>query len=322
MLAAGLNEDEAQERAFFCQMPDQVKEFDASTAGIDWTELDLAVSRDSPLAIRGLGQLFPSLDPDGVPTRRATPITSHGLDTRLDLRADIGEQTPEGLAEVMAHRRLDLDIAEGLHSLTGGNAGSELMYRQGQLSLFSEDRLIFGLALHAYGDSYAHVDTNDGGIEGPAGLSRSGEAIRAGVANGRAPGRNSNPKAGQASLYRQYVGNLYQVVCDTLRTDRNRQVGRSAVLDALSELAGMSFVSQAVSVSDPDRERAECRIIRNAIRKFLNRAPSSSFPYAPEEEEEVYWRQFWPRYAEIITRAGGQQVVFDQVRKMGHLWRT
>jgi len=320
MLAAGLNEDEAQERAFFCQMPDQVKEFDASSAGIDWAELDLAISRDSPLAIRGLGQLFPSIDPDVVPARRATPITSHGLDTRLDLRAEVGEQTPEGLAEVMAHRRLDLDIAEGLHSLTGGAAGSELLYRQEQLGLFAEDRLIFGLALHAYGDSYAHVDANDGGLEGMAGLSRSGEVNRTGATSAR--DRNPNPRAGQASLYRQYLGNLYQVVCDTLRTNRSRQVGQSAVLDALGELAGMSFVSQAVSVTEPDRERAECRIIRAAIRKFLNRAPSSSFPYAPEEEGEVYWRQFWPRYAEIITRAGGQQAVFDQVRKMGHLWRT
>jgi hypothetical protein len=319
MLAAGVDEDEAQERAFFCQMPDQVREFDASSARIDWLELDLGIPRGSPLAIRGLGQLFPPVDPGSVPLHRAHPIASHGLDTRLDLRGDTGEQTPEALAEAMALRRLDLDVAEGLHSLTGGNAGAELMYRQEQLSLFAEDPLIFGLALHAYGDSYAHVDTNDGGLERQAtGIS----ANKASASSTRAGAGASKPKIGQASLYRQYVANLYGVVCDTLRTNRNRQVGQAAVLDALGELAGMQFLPQAALLDDPDRQRAECQVVRSAIRKSLNRAPSSSFPFAPEEDGEVYWRQFWPRYPDIITRAGGQQIVFDQVRKMGHLWRT
>ena len=137
MLAAGVDEGEAQERAFFCQMPDQVREFDVSSAGVDWLELDLGVPHGSPLAIRGLGQFFPSIDPANASLRRATPMTSHGLDTRLDLRADIDEQTPEGLAEAMASRRMDLDIAEGLHSLTAGAGGAELIYREEQLTLFA-----------------------------------------------------------------------------------------------------------------------------------------------------------------------------------------
>jgi len=202
------------------------------------------------------------------------------------------------------------------------------MYRQEQLTLFAEDPLTFGLALHAYGDSYAHVDANDGGVEGPAitgqatGGSRRGEASKTGGSNPRGRDGGSNPRLVQASLYRQYVGNLYRVVCDTLKTNRNRQVGQAAVLDALNELAGMEFMSQAALLDDPDRQRSECRVIREAIRKYLNRAPSSAFPYTPEEDEEVSWRQFWPRYPDIITKAGGQQIVFDQVRKMGHLWRT
>ena len=169
------------------------------------------------------------------------------------------------------------------------------------------------------------METSDDGFERPGaaagratGASRPGEANKTGASNARA----RDPKLGQGSLYRQYVGNLYRVVCDTLRTNRNRQVGQSAVLDALGELAGMEFVDQGALLDNSGRERTRCLVIRDAIRKFLNRAPSSSFPYAPEEEEEVNWRQFWPRYPDIVTRAGGQQIVFDQVRKMGHLWRA
>jgi hypothetical protein len=216
----------------------------------------------------------------------------------------------------MAHRRLDLDIADGLHSLAGGNASAELMYREEQLSLFSEDSLIFGLALHAYGDCYAHIDSHDAGVDRPGAAGKQTRASHAPRRDGAA-----KPKAGHTSLYRQYVGNLYRVVSETLRTNRNRELGEAAVQDALGELADMQFMPQAALLNDPDRERAECQIIRGAIGKLLGGAAASSFPYAPEEEEEVYWRQFWPRYADVITRAGGQQVVFDQVRKIGRQWR-
>ena len=299
MLAAGVNENEAQERAFFCQMPDQVREFDASRAGIDWVEFDLAYPRGLPLAAPGLGQFFPSTEPTSVPLRQATPLTSHGLDTRFDKRTDLIEQVPEALAEAMANRRMDLDISEGLHSLTGGAASAELTYREQQLGLFAEDPLVFGLALHAYGDSYTHVDRDDG-----------------------AGGGNANPRAARSSLYRQYVGNLYRIVCATLGGKRGRRIGEAAVLDALREVSDMRFGSQTALLDDFAGQRLESQIIRDAIGRFLNRAPSSSFQYAPEEEEEVYWRQFWPRYPDIMSKAGGQQIVFDQVRKMGQLWRT
>ena len=169
----------------------------------------------------------------------------------------------------MAHRQIDLDISEGLHSLTGGNAGAEVMYREEQLKLFADDRLIFGLALHAYGDSYAHQDMNDSGLEYPPIIGHAKGILRPGEANKtegsylrfadnmHQPDDISNPKTGRGSLYRLYVGNLYRIVCATLKTNRNRQIGQTAVLDALQDLTSMQFVPQVNLLDDSDKQRME-----------------------------------------------------------------
>jgi Trp operon repressor len=238
-------------------------------------------------------------------------------------------QVAQTLKEEMAQREIDIDISDGLHSLTGGHGSAEVKYREQQLKLFKDDPLIFGLALHAYGDSYAHQDMNNSGRMYPPvighaiGLLRPREAKETDGSpmrfadNMHEPDDISNPKPGRAALYQTYVGNLYRIFLETLGTEP--RIKPDAVLDALKELTDMQFVHQVNKLDDDGKQRKESGIIREALRKSLKIGPA---PYAPEEEKEVYWRQFWPQYADIITKAGGDEQVFGQVRKMGHQWRS
>ena len=97
LLAAGLDAAMAKTLAFYAQMPDQVDELDATSAGVD---IMFSV-RDAPV-----------------------------------LR--------------------DVQIQMGLHALTGGDAEQETAGRARRLKGATLGSFEFGLALHAYGDSYAH----------------------------------------------------------------------------------------------------------------------------------------------------------------------
>ena len=330
MLAAGVKEDEAQKRAFFCQMPDQVREFDASCAGIDWAELDLGIPRGSPL----WGQ-FPSTDPQSVPTHVVTHVT-HARSRFTDFEeytttTQYIEPVPQTLKAEMEQRQLDLDISEGLHSLTGGNASGEVMYRELQLVLHSDDPLAYGLALHAYGDSYAHQDMSDSElmyapiVGHSIGLLRPGEAkdttgsyFGRAMDNAHEPDDISNPKPGRSSLYHFYVRNLYRIVCSTL--GNKPRISQAAVLDALKKLTDMKFVEMVNGFDDDHKQIIKSSAVRGAIRDSLKIAPA---PYQPETEPGDYWRRFWPNHSAIITNANkrGAQEVFDQVREIGHQWR-
>jgi hypothetical protein len=97
LLAAGLEPVMAKTLAFYAQMPDQVDELDATSAGVDM----MVSVRDAPV-----------------------------------LR--------------------DIQIQMGLHALTGGDAEQETAGRATRLKSAPLGSFEFGLALHAYGDSYAH----------------------------------------------------------------------------------------------------------------------------------------------------------------------
>ena len=97
LLAAGVDPTTAKTLALYAQMPDQVDELDATSAGVDM----MVSVRDAPV-----------------------------------LR--------------------DIQIQMGLHALTGGDAEQETAGRAKRLKNAALGSFEFGLALHAYGDSYAH----------------------------------------------------------------------------------------------------------------------------------------------------------------------
>jgi hypothetical protein len=137
MLAALLPKKTALRRAFFCQMPDQVYEFDAKSAGIDLTQNNI------PHKIAGIEPATAHYDLDIV-------YPNHQGGTVGD---DMVYETEES---VTRRHQNDLEIQEGLHCINGHKEEAETRYRRDMLELNYDDELRFGLALHAFGDSFAH----------------------------------------------------------------------------------------------------------------------------------------------------------------------
>ena len=115
-LVAGGLERDAQRMAFYGQVPDLVSEFDAVTQA----EIRLNI-----------------LDMWGAAYAR------HSL---AAAKPGVKPTDPE----------ICLDVIEGLHCLTGGPVSAERSRRTGFLTQSSWGSLSFGIALHAFGDAWAH----------------------------------------------------------------------------------------------------------------------------------------------------------------------
>ena len=74
----------------------------------------------------------------------------------------------------------DAQVSSGLHSLTGGKAIQEQGYCYKELKgiFTSNDHLAIGLALHAFGDSFAHVQLrNPKGLMYRTGIGHAAELV-------------------------------------------------------------------------------------------------------------------------------------------------
>ena len=145
MPGAGVAPRAAFTRAFFCQMPDEVTEFDATEAMKD-----------------------------------AVFTGAQGL-----VRTEFG--SPTAVIEAQARIQEDMQVSAGLHSLSGGSSLAEQGRRKLDLTkLFrSKDHLAVGLAMHAFGDSFAHVQLTDETLMYPTGIGH-GEELFGHYARGRA----------------------------------------------------------------------------------------------------------------------------------------
>ncbi len=131
LLAAGFEPRLSQNMAFFCQIPDMVCELDATAQGINWLKPNAA------RVIRGaaVGMI-------------AGPIGAVAGGLGGALVAKFGARSPE---EWQAYF-----VQTGLHALTGRPGPEETRLRANILLNTRPGSIPFGLALHAYGDSYAH----------------------------------------------------------------------------------------------------------------------------------------------------------------------
>jgi hypothetical protein len=125
LLAAGFTDEAAATAAFFCQMPDQVLELDAKTRGISW-----AANRINGGSVADVT----------VPLHRALMQRKNMWNTK-----EIDKES--------------LEVEKGAHCLTGHDAAGEQAQRRANLVTSmrnKNDLAVFGLALHAFGDSFAH----------------------------------------------------------------------------------------------------------------------------------------------------------------------
>jgi hypothetical protein len=305
MLAAGVQNDKAATRAFFCQMPDEVNQFDATCAGIDYYENNIShyagkahVVMRPPMSFAGFSQ---STDPRTLPSR---PLTN---------------------AEFVQRNILDQEISVGLHSLSGLISEDERRFRKAILYETAADDLKFGLALHAYGDAFAHQD-----IEFPdkmydpiighfveaerlqdaeatthfeedpeyvralnsddklAQLRLDGIKAQALLVNKNEPDDVANPIPARRKLYLRYVRDLYSIVSGAMGGLTPRCSAEKAV-KILSQVTEMEFTFRE---GDEIRQnRTSARIIDLASETF--RIDISRF-YTPQRDQELYWKEFAP----------------------------
>lgn len=130
MLAAGMDPELAFRIAFFAQFPDEVEELDAVERGISWA----------------LGRLFGPLI-----------LTGGGMGGHPTMPS--AEQTRIYMEQQKANED-QLHIQRGLHGLNGVNAEQETARRTAILEAIDpkggDFAFEFGLAIHPFGDSFAH----------------------------------------------------------------------------------------------------------------------------------------------------------------------
>ncbi len=313
MLAAGVSPNSAQYRAFFCQMPDQVYEFDAIAAAVDYGFTLLGKQGEG-----GIGNYKTATPPYGgagkscvgVPNpdlhyehRTKYEVYSDGLFTTV-VQEDVSGYYFSSLAK---QREVDRDISEGLHSLTGGWAKTETMFRE-QMLRESVDDLTIGLALHPYGDSFAHRQLDDGNLMYDPFVGHGVE-----VTTGRAHDPdNIGVRFKGPALYPVYVANLYKLMRD--RPDCGAV--RMSLPDTQKALSQLNNVKVNDESEGEDKEACK-ELIEIAAR---TKSSISFGAYRPEVEVQSYWCQFWPTHKATMAAFGGQEAVFKQVRKCGHDW--
>jgi hypothetical protein len=157
MVCAGVDKGEALARAFFCQLPDQVREFDATSATMDAKahapgESEYGDSTD--MLIAGAGWY--------LETGRATPPGGFKYvpGTRTIWVHDFPTEVPaivEDPASKAKRLLWDRQVVMGLHCLNDTRASEEQAFRTREVEKNWGDIVLSGLALHPFGDSFAHV---------------------------------------------------------------------------------------------------------------------------------------------------------------------
>lgn len=133
-LATGFDYETARKIGLYTQLPDLVSEIDATEAGKGW-------GKKYGEAMASTAELYIS---HVIPGKSITEFWQHSQDAAIDKMVS------------------DWQVQAGLHALTGGDAETETTKRTNILSQCAPGSLEFGLAVHAFGDSFAHRDFHNG----------------------------------------------------------------------------------------------------------------------------------------------------------------
>lgn len=297
MLAAGMELNTALRRAFFCQMPDQVLEFDAIAAAID--------------------DYLPTQHAGSVPVlgQRATPPEDF-YNEEVELSPSVSMEVVPGIrytilprlaitlpweASSSSERRamINRDISSGLHCLTGRRGADEVTFRAANTRQYAQDPIAFGISLHCFGDSYSHQNAA-GNMYPP---------IRGHGLAGHAPDSLHEHQ----TQYLAYVDALYGIVKSCF--GGVERVSLTALRAGLRSISDIEFSGNDEQINATQS---------GALRQFcigMGLAPASALNYRPESESISYWRSFHPRHTTIMAPEG-QAHVFQLARSLGRLWNT
>jgi hypothetical protein len=171
---------------------------------------------------------------------------------------------------------VNLNIQQGLHSLTGELAELETLKRLAILLNADPRKIDFGLAIHAFGDSFAH---------------RNGEYMYKGP-TGHGPDGHEPDLIGapRAALYERYVRLLYQAALLKFpeRQQRPAVGGKPGAPGRITEDEMMFALGGAVQLSSHSSGEAyeksvQIPAIREAAKRELGVVLGD---YAPEEHED------------------------------------
>jgi len=179
MLAAGLKGDVAQKMAWYAQVPDEVEELDAAGWGKKEYNLD--------------GYWLPVFTGNrrGIPEPLAGYLRERDVlvqKARNNMNRDalfppLPGQEWQRLRWLNAHlktgmREQMLNIQVGLHCLSGGKADEETKVRAHRLLQADLGSIDFGLAIHAYGDSFSHRNISDPTLMYASGFGHAVDALK------------------------------------------------------------------------------------------------------------------------------------------------
>lgn len=326
MLMNGVDKKTSLRRAFFCQMPDEVYEFDAVAAGADYAQDTVPGS----LAISLLG-LKPATETIQTKTVRFHSHDEFGFPSEYDQKVE----TPDSKAR---RHQLDHEVQVGLHCLVGSvinNPDVEVDFRSKVLkSIEASDDLTFdltfGLALHAFGDSFAHVDAKAHNYPEPLGhafdtklgdLLKNIPLLGSQFYNIRSPDNIYQ----HGSAYDTYLWALDDILGKPNHYKDEKWTSKNLkIILKLWNLIDIQCSEDTKLCKDKENEMAKkkneyyCDYIRNIIIEngFLT---SGELEYAPEKIEGTYWARFQKQHIDMIPNSESENVLLT-VRKHAQEW--
>jgi Domain of unknown function (DUF4157) len=241
LLCAGVDDAIASKMAFFAQMPDQVRELDATQVEIDRLTFGLR----TPNATKG-------------------PLSRKEIKSRDNI------------------------VQMGLHCLNGRRSEDETKLRRQRLEDAKLPSFKFGLAIHPFGDSFAHrIIDHEVQLYGP-GMGHAVELFHG--RSGHAPDYvNWRPK-----LYKEYANCLYEIFCQ--KSPNSARVGQKDFASGIETI----IAEDARNSSLPGRVRDDLQVQK--IQRFAFDhgipLPMGKEAYRPEDEC-VEWEDFQRLHPEL-----------------------
>jgi hypothetical protein len=206
-------------------------------------------------------------------------------------------------------------VQSGLHALNGAPAEGETARRTRILQSIDPiaNTLEFGLALHAFGDSYAHREA-DGAHMFPTIVGHAPDSLAS-----RAPGSGHVPEMPvhpdavgphHGPLYLRYAGDMYRAFLNVIPA--GYRSGTSIGPATLTRnLRGVIAASDAAADTEAEHLR-QIAYLRELARALV---PAGMHPYDPENQPDVPIDDFRPGTDIRVTRTDVQ----DALRR-ANLW--